>query len=260
MKTAVLLTGVSILFTGNIKAQKSDVEGGKNNVKFNVLSPILSSASFQIERALNKNISFSMGIRYTYDPSWVLPLFNIDYNDLDVVNENVDAINSKSFNGWSFTPELRIYTGKADARKNMQGFYFSPYFRYSIFHAHVDGNHADNHGVLPPSDYNHHIIYDAKFYAWGAGLMIGKQWLIGEHISIDWQILGLHFGKAKANGYLDDPAFAYPDMEDGPEMEPTEPLPMGSVINSYIEGQQWKFNAKGPNLGVRTGLCIGIVF
>jgi hypothetical protein len=157
------------------------VNAQENIIKLNLLGLALGNIGVQYERTLGEHSSLAMGISYL--PSRSLPDFVID-------EDSTTSLKSMSFSGWTFTPEYRYYfSGKAP-----KGFYVAPYFRYSTFIVDkVDISYTStttNQEVKVPAD--------GSYKATTVGLMLGSQWLLGEHMTLDWWILGVGFGSQEA--------------------------------------------------------------
>ena len=103
MKKVIL----SLAFVASLSAY-AQKEGGSekmNNVKVNVLSPIVKSGSFFYERKFNEKSSAQLGVGFTA------------YNKDDV-----------KLSGFFFTPEYRFYL--SNEKSAMEGFYLGPFLRY----------------------------------------------------------------------------------------------------------------------------------
>lgn len=175
----LLFVGLTRSMAGEYKAFRRldvgagvDTTGPRNVIKMNLSSLALLTFSFQGEHAFNKRMSGCLGF-YTITPLSIPKLFGVN-----------DFISAR-FTGYSLTPEFRYYPGKKK-KAAPNGFYLAPYFRYSKYT--LKGSYHDN-----TSNFSGNL--KGVTTAYGPGIMIGSQWLIGKHFSIDLFIAGIHAGK-----------------------------------------------------------------
>lgn len=79
----------------------------KNNIKVNLISPLVRTFSGFYERKISPSSSLQLGVSYT--------------------GAELDEVKLR---GWSVTPEFRYYATQKGA---MQGFYVAPFMRYGNF-------------------------------------------------------------------------------------------------------------------------------
>lgn len=79
----------------------------KNNIKVNLISPLLRTFSGFYERKISPSAAVQLGVSYT----------GAELDDVEL-------------RGWSITPEFRYYATQKGA---MQGFYVAPFMRYGNF-------------------------------------------------------------------------------------------------------------------------------
>jgi hypothetical protein len=96
--------------------------------------------------------------------------------------DNVQEINDATFDdgkitGFTVIPEYRFYLGQGEG---MRGFYVGPYLRYTNYGFKVEGTIDTEPGNA-----------SVRLSSIGAGIQIGAQWIIGEHFTIDWHIIGI---------------------------------------------------------------------
>jgi hypothetical protein len=174
-----------------LNAKKNDllVSGGiignsrRQVIKINLSQLVFTNFSLQYEYGFHKNFSIALGASYLVPKNVPSQIFT--------PSSNVSGYQIPKFGGWSITPEIRIYPGKKIAHQAPHGFYLAPYFRYSKYSMQTD--YIDSVSVSVSNTYN----VNADYSGFTAGLMIGSQWLIGKHFSIDWWIIGGGAGKAK---------------------------------------------------------------
>jgi len=166
---------------------KSNVEAGsrtpKQVVKLNLSQLFLTNIALQYEYGFHKNFSAALGVSYLVPRK--LPTLVYDEPS------SVDGFISPKFGGFSITPEVRFYPGKKETRQAPHGFYLAPYFRYTRYK--VSGDYNDVVSASVTNKYKGTATYSGNSF----GLMIGSQWIIGKHFSIDWWIIGGGYGKAK---------------------------------------------------------------
>jgi hypothetical protein len=123
----------------------------KNVIKLNILSLAVGTVSGFYERVINEQMSFQLGASYTNISSdWLL---NVRYK------------------GFTITPEFRYYLSSTEAPR---GFYAAPFLRYR--RSDVTGNITRDGQQIPAN---------GKISAYGAGVMVGGQWILGRHFSLD---------------------------------------------------------------------------
>lgn len=195
MQKKVFLWTAGLLIALATAAQQPDylnkgvLLDGKTMVKTSVTSPFLGTFGFSGERILNKRLSAVLGVSFM--PSTTLPFVVNIMDAAGTDKETSDMISSVKFNTFSFSPELRIYTGKGYGR----GFYVSPYYRYERFG-------LNNFSVeFTASEKEEEFMLEGGLNTHSAGLMIGYQWLVGKkrNIVIDWTMLGAHYGVCTGN-------------------------------------------------------------
>lgn len=157
----------------------------KQVIKINLSQLALTNISLQYEYGFHKNLSAALGVSY------LIPR-NIP-SQIYTPSSNAEGYQLPKFGGWSVTPELRFYPGKKVEHQAPHGFYLAPYFRYSKYT--LNATYLDSVSSGKSNSYD----VKASYAGFTGGLMIGSQWLIGKHFSIDWWILGAGAGKATFN-------------------------------------------------------------
>jgi hypothetical protein len=149
-KAIIVVTTILTMCLGtNLKAQNNDI-------KVNIFSPLVRTCSFFYERGLNDNSSLQLGIYFT---SWK--------ND------------GTGWSGFGITPEYRYYpSGNA-----LNGFYLAPFIRYQsiTISDEYEGYNFDSNGNFTTTIQKN----SATLNTFGGGFLVGHQWILGEHISID---------------------------------------------------------------------------
>lgn len=118
------------------------------------------------------------------------------------------SLSSLKYSGFGITPEYRFYLSETAAP---QGFYAAPFLRYQSVNLTVDGSSSE-----------------ANFSAVGGGLVVGKQWVFKQLVTLD-----LFIGPSYSSGKVD-----------------------------VKSGSEDDFNISGAfdGFGLRTGLTLGVAF
>ncbi len=231
-----LLLGIFIFSSLAANAQE-------NIIKLNVLGLALGNIGVQYERTIGEHSSLALGVSYL--PTRSLPQFIID-------EDTTNSLKSLAFSGWTFTPEYRYYfSGKAP-----KGFYVAPYFRYSTFSV----DEIDITYTSTATGFEVKVPADGTFKGSTLGLMVGSQWLLGEHMTLDWWILGVGFGSQKAEVTALG-SFSPTDIQDinNELADIDEEIPGSMDYNVTPNSVYIKYDPEMP--GFRGfGLCLGYKF
>jgi hypothetical protein len=228
----------------------------RNSVKMNLVSLVLNNYSFSYERVLSPRLSVVGS--YGFMPEKVLGDRELvkriarRFIDVEQAASDLDIITTSTN---TFTGEVRLYGSK---HPGARGFYASLYGRYMRLNV----KYPDIYRSVENKPY--HIPYQGTLHGVGAGLMAGFQWLIREQVTLDWYILGGHYGKMFGD------VVAVKDLS---EMSPAEKAGLKEDIEHYVSigDKQYmeatvtdegvKAKAFGPFLGVRGfGINLGIAF
>lgn len=218
-KNLLIMTAVVFSFSSQLKAKnepllkeqapaffskkkntfmRDDAPAGtpKNVIKLNLSQLALTNISLQYERAFHKNFSAALGFSYLIPRSIPSQIFT--------PSENGSGYQLPKFDGWAITPEIRFYPGKKEKHQAPHGFYMAPYFRYAKYG--FKSEYVDIDSITGDRN-NYHV--NASYSGFTAGLMLGSQWMIGKHFSIDWWIVGGGYGQAKFRIHAEstDPGF-----------------------------------------------------
>lgn len=118
------------------------------------------------------------------------------------------SVGDTKFSGFGITPEYRIYLSETPA---IEGFYLAPYARYQSYTLSTDIDDSE-----------------ATFSAFGGGVVIGKQWVFKERVTLDL-FLGPNYSSGKV------------EVKTGSE----DSFDIGGAFDGF---------------GIRTGLTLGIAF
>ncbi|HUX83917.1 MAG TPA: DUF3575 domain-containing protein [Chitinophagaceae bacterium] len=181
-------------------AQKVN-QGPENIVKINLSSLALNNYSFQYERKLSHKISFGLGFRFM--PQGALPFHN---SINSIINKNQssgsgnnnnnndssfkNAVTNSRMSDWAVTAEVRFYFGKKGFGRN---FYVAPYVRYTQFSLNIPYTFTDQ------NNQPHNMNLQGNLTGFGAGLMLGKSFMIKKIVVLDIWILGPMIGPGRVN-------------------------------------------------------------
>lgn len=254
MKKLLLLSGLLLLITPGVFAQKASEKHQMNFVKVNLTSLFLKNYGIQYERVLSKRVSAAIGFR-------LMPYTTIPFKDkiIDMANfedqEPINILNHAQMANYAITPEIRFYLGKKGYGR---GFYIAPYYRYATYDVNnVDITFEVDEGGVPSEK---SIKLAGNLASHTGGIMFGAQWALGKYVSLDWWILGPAYGVS--SGVLDGlpsepiPADGQADLKQ--EIESLE-IPMVKQT-ATVTANSVKVDITGPWAGIRSGIIIGIKF
>ena len=240
IKNVILAVLFSVILCTTAKAG----DDPKNVVKLNLFSLAAKSISLQYERAFTPQISACMGINYIANRG--LPSFFTNADPSGILK-------GLTMSGLAITPEFRWYPFNSD-KDAPKGFYLAPYFRYLSFGMKSIVNFHDSTSNV---DYTYPV--KIKFTGYGAGLMIGKQWLINDKVSIDWWIIGGHYGASNLSVSVTADVSNI-DQSDLKKQLDDVKLPIGTTV-ATVNNNGATLKVSGlPFAGLRTGLTIGFAF
>ncbi|MBK8089451.1 MAG: DUF3575 domain-containing protein [Chitinophagaceae bacterium] len=234
-------------------SSKGDTEKRKMNiVKVNILPALfIKNFSFQYERIVSKHFSIALG-------SGFMPNSGIPYKDrlisiADITDPDaINSINNFKMSSFSITPEVRFYLGKKGYGR---GFYIAPYYRFSSFKS--DELPVD---YTNSNDQSSTMLLKGDIKTNNGGLLFGSQWFLGKAITLDWWILGVHYGTNK--GLFTGTSSTPLTLEEQDNIKQTLDdisLPVGT-ITSTVNANGATVNLSGPWAGIRGGLTLGFRF
>lgn len=269
-KLLIILTAIffAISFTGNTLEAQTDTysadlttvisndslksESHKMNmIKINVLALPLRTLTLQYERVINKFLSVTLAGRYM--PKATAPYKNWIYNKWgDNDPDFKETLDNMLISNYALNIDVRFYLGKKGYGK---GFYLAPTYRYANFTI------SDlNYSFYDSDDQENDILMSGKMTANYGGFLIGAQWALGKHLTLDWWIFAPLLGVENTNlsgstSYplsVDDQNLLQEELED---LEIPYTTTTASV-NEY--GASVKFH--GLMGGVGAGLAFGVRF
>lgn len=177
-------------------------------IKLNVLSSAIRTGSFFYEHKLSERSSAQLGLAYTALKS-----------------------GDSRLQGVTVTPEYRYYfSGEA-----LDGFYVGPFARLRSFRMTVPDQRFDNNGMV------YRVDRTASSLTFGGGAVIGRQWLVGNHITLDL-FTGLSYNASTFSG------------KDGVTKDEFDDI-SGSLDNFGV-----RFSGMFSGTGLRSGFTVGFAF
>jgi hypothetical protein len=166
----------------------STVFAQKNVVKWNVSSVAFNNVYLTYERVIEKKFSVNLGVGYVPTSLLMVTGFVPDVKSGDFTRES--PLKNMNMTGYSITPEFRFYTSLI--KESPRGLYLAAYLRHSNYDLSYQ-NYAYNYKDEFDNNISKiaNINFESSISSIGGGLMLGHQWIIGQHFSIDLWILGL---------------------------------------------------------------------
>ena len=127
-----------------------------NVVKINIFSPIVKTGTVFFEHKLSDASSMQLGLSYT---SW-------------------DITGDTNIRGLTIIPEYRFYLSESHAAP--EGFYVAPFVRYRNFKF-----QSANSTLYDANGNPYTSTSEATLSAFGAGVLVGHQWLFKKRFSLD---------------------------------------------------------------------------
>lgn len=155
----------------------------RNVLKVNLSSAALKNASLQYERAFGGRISFALGTSYM--PKTGLPFANALMEQFGHNDDARTAIETTELTLFTFTPEIRFYTG---ANMAPSGFYVAPFVRFTYMELAQVYSFVASDGIRYNPDVEGSLNYIA------GGLLLGYQFPIGRRFNLDIWIAGPYVG------------------------------------------------------------------
>jgi hypothetical protein len=258
MKSKILFALCILLLSASAFAQydkpeKDDDESEKHSMnlfKVNLTSIVLKNYSFQYERVLNRKFSFAFGFRTM--PNGKLPMQSTIEKIVGDDAEAKEQLANFNLGNTAITPEFRFYVGKKGYGR---GFYLAPFYRNATYKGSGLKFTYENTAMVKNT-----ISMAGELKGNSFGLMLGAQWHLGKHISLDWWILGPHYGNGKGDftGKSSQPLTADEQNDLRMELEDFEIPLTTKTVTVNANGANVKLD--GPFGGVRSGILIGIRF
>ena len=213
-------------------------------------------ASLHYERMITPRQSVNANVSFMFPKV----LSSADVNQINAAaggqsttgNSSDIKLSAGTLGGFQFTPEYRFYTGDAEGPR---GFYVGPQLHVHLYNGQLTGSHLYSNDTKTSQD-----KVGITWSQFGVGGQIGYQWIIGEHVSIDWGFLGLGVGFGTAT--------VYGETQDSGQLAKWE-ADANEALSSNANGKFLKVTNTGTRLEasgttivphLRTSLCIGYAF
>jgi hypothetical protein len=228
--------GMSVVLSS--QAQKNSIELGLGGLA-------VGAINLRYERLITPKSGLQITIAPITPKSW---------NPEEISGEDWSDISFEKtkFNGIAIIPEYRFYFGQGEG---MRGFYVAPYLRYTNYGFNSTGTIEAEPGKA-----------SLRLSSFGAGIGVGAQWIIGDHFTIDWNIMGIG-GDAynlRAKMEADDPdynmlEFANDFLEELEMNNDEVPIDLTDIANT-VELNKFRFNIPFGLVGFRAGISVGYAF
>ena len=221
------------------------VSGQGNVVKANLTSLALKDFYFSYERTFLEK--FSVNIGYDFMPARGVPFSSSFPN----VNGNPSPAKDMKMSGWRITPEFRFYTSLVKGAP--KGFYVAPYFRYGKYDFSLDDyqyhyNDMYDGNKTKTAD----IDYRGNYTAVGGGIMIGHQWILAKHVSLDFWIVGIGLSNTKFNIKASSEDLDQRYFEQGSDF--TDNIENALKVFNNVQITTGKDNVQADSKGILLGL------
>lgn len=220
-----------------------------NLLKVNLTALVVKNYSLQYERVLNKRLGIAVAFRTM--PTTSVPLKGLILKFADDDPDTEEVLDRLRLSNFAITPEVRWYVGKKGYGR---GFYIAPFYRYSKYKSDELVFEYDNLNVEET------ITLKGEQSSHTAGILFGAQWFFGKNISLDWWILGPHYGPGKGDFSGQTDHLLTPQEQNSLRQALED-------IDIPFADKTVTVNASGANIrlnggwaGVRTGLLLGIRF
>ncbi|WP_231490572.1 DUF3575 domain-containing protein [Pedobacter sp. Leaf170] len=242
---------LSLLFLALITTTVFGQDLGKNVIKLNLLSLPLKNINVEYERGLTKKISAALGVRYMSKGS--IPFSN---SIAELLNDDADnwneRIKSAKLGNTAVTATVRFYLGEG----NLKGFYIAPFGRYAKYSASLDYPFEVDNGA---TSYSQDISLAGDLTTITVGILLGSQFNLGKHLTLDWWILGPQYGSSDGSISGKKPLTANEQQALREQLEEIKDLPIVKA-NYTVDANGAVVDFKGPWAGIRAGLCLGFRF
>ena len=252
-------TDTSIIIMNSAESRSSENRPPANNqeqipalnlIKLNLAGILLKNYSLQYERVLSKKLSVALQYR-------MMPEAGIPFKSavLKAVGDDPDTkkiIDDFKMSNFAITPEVRFYLNKKGYGR---GFYIAPFYRYASFT-------SNDLNVFYTDDNNteQSVKMSGKLTSNTAGILIGIQKDLGEHVVLDISLFGPHYGSGKGDfsGTTSQPLT--PDEQDDlrQQLEDIDIPLTDKTVNVNANGASLKLD--GPWGGYRFAISLGVRF
>jgi len=245
----------ALLVPAAVMAQDKDIQNSVNHpekenfLKVNITSLPLKNYHVQFERVLSKKVSAALGVRVM--PTTGIPLKSLVLDAVGDDEDTRDLVEKSRLSNFAITPEVRFYLGKGYGK----GFYIAPYYRYTKF--------STNNISLTYSASNgpeRTVSLNGEMSGHTGGIMFGAQWFLGQSISLDWWIVGAHYGAGNGS-FSGTPNVPFTPSEQDEVRRILEDIDVPLIEkNISVTANSIAAKIDGPFGGLRAGILLGFRF
>lgn len=222
-----------------------------NMIKINLLALPLLTFTVQYERVIKKYLSVAVAIRYM--PKASVPYKNWIYNRFgDDDPDFKETLDNMRISNYAITPEVRFYVGK---KGYGNGFYIAPSYRYAHFNLdNIEYSYTDD------TDEDSYINMSGDMTVNYGGFLLGAQWALGKHLTLDWWIFAPFIGGERTNlsGATSVPLSEEDQQSLREELEDIDIPYTNTEVQVNANGASIQLN--GLMAGVSAGLAFGVRF
>lgn len=222
-------------------------------VKLGIPSLSYGRANLNYEFVFNENMSVNLRAGAQFPRHFPIE------GETFIPDEDVSFINIESgkWTSHGIMPSLRLYGGKKNPAP--QGIYVSPYLSYNNnkMKFSMEYDHLDESRI--PADLS------LSFNSFGAGIMVGNQWVIKDRVVIDFNYFGIGVANKQYNVRFnaDDVNINYEEIEEDIENELTNVTNIGGPfkvknVKSFDDGI--KVTAASTGVQFKCSLSVGYKF
>jgi hypothetical protein len=179
MKRIILIAFVSCFALSAFSQGMTETASKPNGIKINVMSLAVGHLALQYERVIGPHFTACMGVRFRPKMR-----FGNSNSFQDNTTQNDVIFGEVKYGSYAFTPEFRYYVREAG-----RGFYIAPYIRYRITPFDINFSYTDDNNRTQ-SD-----VFSGNINAFVGGIMIGSNFYLSDNLSLDWFIIGGHYGR-----------------------------------------------------------------
>ena len=185
MKNLLILLALTWNFPLFSQNEHKPPESGKENIiKVNLGSLLVKNIALQYERSVGAHTTLALGIRFQ-------PYGDVPFQSWlkDQVDEPDIQVGLMQVGNFAITPEFRYYF-----KESLKGLYLAPYLRYANFKVEAPVTYT---GTGTPRT----AFFNGNINSFSGGLLFGSQFRLSKCLTLDWWILGAHWGGS--SGQLD---------------------------------------------------------
>ena len=247
--TAALLVSTAAVAQNNAPEENTAIIPKKNILKVNLTSLPLKNYHLQYEHTLTRKLSLALGVRYM--PTTGIPFKSLVLDAVGDDQDTKDLIDKSQIGNVAITPELRFYLGKGYGK----GFYIAPYYRYVNFSTNtITLTYSASNG--PERSVN----LNGEMSAHTGGIMFGAQWFLGNSVTLDWWIVGAHYGSGNGS-FTGTPDVPFTPSEQADIRQTLEEIDVPLIDKTVnVSANNVSVKVDGPFGGLRGGIMLGFRF